>query len=362
MARGIQALCTILALALSAAALAPLAAATTSGGPPPIPPGLGRIGFNNSSGDIVGSFVRLDAPDAADIIENFESDGLLYFDAIAVSGYEKQGQEFIGSLLNVRGVGAEAQVHDNPVTIIKLTLSANATADFDFASGVTGADNGNNSVRLTVDGSNRTGFIWWACPNGTVALAGDNASLSASATNTPCIVFFRSHIDDPAAEAAIGNAAASGRLAAEVFAGRSAEDGSDVTTYGSAMVVVVRTPGRITISIDTNENAPTSVLVRFVPGEGGRAQVTVDGRAVTESVDLEDSLDASDDAQTEYSLTPLGNQGLLVISLPRGGAHLIEVADVAGALPSANLATSFVGAALGLTLAAVAALVLLRRR
>ena len=353
-----------LAAALAASAL--LAASPFAGAAPPdwvpaAPPGLGRLAENNTSGEIAGTFVSLFAPANGSILQNYTSEGVLFFDAISVDGYALEEKTFIGSLVKVAGTGATAQVHDNPSSILKVSLDSNTTAVFHLAIGISPSWGANGTLSLAVDRSNRTASMWTTC--------GANATILDKANNTfavaptiACHAFFRSHVLNPSAEALITQAAESRKLAAEVYVGASATEGVDVSTFGEADVIVTHADGRVVVSVASSTNAPTSVLIRFANLASSAAPtILVDGRPVRPADSLEDSLDATDDgADVEYSVSAYDSTGVLVVSMPSPGSHVIEIQAPAAALgePSSPL----LGAVAALGLVAVAAFGLFRRR
>jgi hypothetical protein len=321
------------------------------------------VQFDNSSGEIVGSFVRLTAPQDGAILRNFSSEGTALIDAVAVTGYTKDNESFVGSLFKVYGSVAEADVHDNPNALIKVTLDAGATASYDLAQGVS-ASPGNNSTSLfiSVAGSNRTAVVWWTCGASSMTLAGGGGSFDVAAASL-CHVFFRSHIEGTADEEAIAQAAQGGLLMAEVYVGTGSEDGSDVGSYGDTSVVVTHTPNGVLVSLGAEGNRPSSVVIRFVPGHNGGPVVLVDGQAVRPASSLGDALDPSNDgAAIEYAMVPSADgNALLVISLPDAASHVVQI-QTSSVSVARDVAPALAGVALALLVVAGATAVLFRRR
>ena len=352
------------ALAISGVLAAlPAASAAPPSGVPASPPGLGRLSENSTSGQITGTFVSLYAPDNGTILENYTSEGVPFFDAVAVDGYALEEKTFIGSLVKVTGTGASAQVHDNPSSILKISLDSNTTALFDLASGINASWGPNGTLTLAVLGSNRTATVWTSCGPNATSLDEANGTFTVVST-VACHVFFRSHVLDPSAEALITSAAETRRLGAEVYVGEGPTGGIDVATYGDAEVIVSHAGGRLVVSVASFTNSPTSVLIRFVrPASSEATTVLVDGRPVRPADSLADSLDATDDGvDVEYSVSAYDSTGVLVVSIPSPSSHVIEIQSgvAAGSGPAAP--SPLLGVAAALALVAVAAVGLFRRR
>jgi len=354
-------LAALLAVSALAVALPPGAAAPPSA-VPASPPGPGRLTENNTSGEIAGTFVSLFAPANGSIIENFTSEGVRFFDAVAVDGYALEEKTFVGSLVKVTGTRATAQVHDNPSSILQITIDSNTTALFELAEGIGASWGANGTIALSINGSNRTASVWTTCGENATSLDDENGSFSVAST-VACHVFFRSHVLDPSPEALITGAAEGRRLAAEVYVGASDTDEIDVSTYGEADVIVTHAGGRIVVSVASSTNAPTSVIIRFVtPASSGTRTVLVDGRPVRPADSLADSLDATDDGvDVEYSVSAYDGTGVLVVSIPSPSSHVIEIQSGVAAGPAPAAPSPLLGVAAALALVAVAAVGLFRR-
>jgi hypothetical protein len=176
-------------------------------------------------------------------------------------------------------------------------------------------------------------------------------------------VFFRSHIEGTSEEDSIAQAAQSGLLMAEVYVGSGAEHGSDVGTYGDTSVVVTHTPNGVVVSLGAEGNRPSAVVIRFVPGQGGGAVVTVDGHAVRQAASIDDALDPSnDDGTIEYAVASSADgNGLLVISVPDRGSHIVQI-ETSSAVAVRDVTPAIAGVALALAVVAGAAVILFRRR
>ncbi|HEX9710813.1 MAG TPA: hypothetical protein VGB42_12715 [Candidatus Thermoplasmatota archaeon] len=356
--RGVAFPVAFAAMLIAGAALpAPAAAA-----PPATPPGLGAFDFDVSAGTVEGAFVQFEVPEDTDVVANYTSDGTLFFEGVAVGGYALSSQEARGSLYNVRGTSAAAQVHDNPNAIMKITLEPNATATFTLGGSVALDGWNASALSLSVSGSNRTGAVWWTCGNASLTVAADNASFAVAAPPSPCFVFFRSHVASSPSELHIAAAAGAQQLSAEVWVAESSA--FDAASYGAASVVVTRTDQGIVVSVDPAGVGPRSIVIRFVqPGGDGSVQVQVDGRDAASASGIEDALDATDDSGLpEYTLhSTADGTALLVVSLPDGGPHVIHIEGVAFA-PPPDMGPAIAGLALGAAAAGIAGAALFRRR
>lgn len=356
----------VLSLMLAAAALAlavaPAGAAPPSG-VPASPPGLGRLLENSTSGQITGTFVSLYAPANGTLVENYSSEGVLFFKAVAIDGYALEEKTFVGSLVKVSGTGAAAQVHDNPSSILKISLDSNTTAHFDLASGINPSWGPNGTLTLAVNGSNRTATVWTSCGANATSLDEANGTFTVAST-VACHVFFRSHVLDPSAEALITGAAESRKLAAEVYVGEGPAGGIDVATYGEAEVIVSHAGGRVVVSVASSTNSPTSVLIRFVrPASSEATTVLVDGHPVRPADGLADSLDATDDGvDVEFSIGAYDGTGVLVVSIPSPSSHVIEIQSGVAAAPAPPAPSPLLGVAAAAALVAAAAFGIFRRR
>ncbi len=345
-----------LAVAFSAAAAGPPAGTAAS------PPGPGRLTENNTSGEIAGTFVSLFAPANGSIIEDFISEGVLFFDAVAVDGYALEEKTFFNSLVKVVGTGASAQVHDNPSSILQISLDSNTTVRFVLADGIGASSGPNGTLSLSINGSNRTASIWTTCGANATTLDAANGTIEVTSA-VACHVFFRSHVLDPSPEALISGAAEGGRLAAEVYVGASETDDIDVSTYGQADVIVTHTGGRVVVSVASSTNLPTSVLIRFLrPAGSASATVLVDGKPVRSADSLADSLDATDDGvDVEFSESAYDSTSLLVISIPAPSSHVIEIQAGVASGPAPAALSPLLGVAAAALLVAAAAFGLFRR-
>ncbi len=355
-----------LAALLAASALAvalPPGSAAPPPGTPASPPTPGRLTENNTSGQITGTFVSLFAPANGSIIEGFTSEGILFFDAVAIDGYALEEKTFVNALVQVTGTRATAQVHDNPSSILQISLVSNTTALFDLAEGIGASWGPNGTLALSINGSNRTASVWTTCGANATTLGAANASFAVTST-AACHVFFRSHVLDPSPEALITGAAESGRLAAEVYVGASGTDDIDVSTYGDADVIVTHAGERVVVSVASSTNRPTSVLIRFLrPAGSAAASVLVDGKPVRAADNLADSLDATDDGvNVEYSESVYDGTGLLVVSIPSPSSHVIEIQSGVTSGPAPATLSPLLGLAAATLLVAVAAFGIFRRR
>lgn len=349
--------------ALAAAALtAALPFAASAPASPPAPPGLGRLVENTTTGEISGSFVSFFAPGSGNIVEDYASAGIAFFDAVAVEGYVLSTKTFIGPFVKIVGTGATAQAHDIPSSNLVITLDSNATAVFVLASGISAASGPNGTLALSAAGSERAAAVWTSCGLGAAVIAPGGESFTVNSANG-CRTFFRSQVLDPASEALITSAAEAQLLSAEVYVGETAGDGADVASYGDAIVIVSHADGRTVVSVESQSNQPTSVLIRFVaPGPFATTQVLVDGHPVKLADGLEDSLDATNDGTAvEYSVTAYDGTGVLVVSIPSPSSHVIEIESVA-VEPARDTLAPLLGVAFGLAAVAAAALALFRRR
>jgi opacity protein-like surface antigen len=334
-------------------AVPPLAAASP---PDPHPP-VGHITENATSGVIEGVFVTLVAPSDTRVVENYTSEGIRFFDSVAVPGYVLLDKTFLNAVVKIDGTGASLQVHDNPNSVLKVALDNGSTATFALADGISAAAGPNFTVALSIDGSNRTASIWSACGNASISIsaAGDSVEVVAPMN---CNVFFRSHVDDPSPESRFNNAVENGHLAAEIYA-----SAGDVTTFGDVVVIVSHAPPRTVVSLESQSNAPASVLIRFDAAPGKQTPVVlVDGVPAQVAGSLEDALDATDDGgQVEVSIETQGNTGYLVVSLPSPTSHVIEIQDAFTVVQPPAEPTGLAIAA-GAAVTALAAVVLFRRR
>jgi hypothetical protein len=341
-----------LVAAAAFSAVPPLAAAS----PPDAHPPAGHLAENATSGSIEGIYVTLVSPADTDLVQNYTSEGIRFFDSVSVPGYVLLDKTFFNAVMRIDGTGASLQVHDNPSSVLKVALENGSAATFALAAGISAGWGPNGTVALSIAGSNRTASIWSTCGNNTTTLSASGDSVAVAASMN-CNVFFRSHVLDPSAERPFNNAAENGQLAAEVYASGS----GDVTTFGDVTVVLSHAPPRVVVSVESQTNAPASVLIRF-DAKGPNPVVLVDGQPARLADGLGDALDASDDAgQVEVSLETQGNTGYLVVSLPSPNAHVIEIQDAAVVQqPAGEPIGLAIAAAAGLT--ALAAVVLFRRR
>ncbi len=342
-----------LTVAAALLAVPPLAAAS----PPALPPAAAHIAQNNTSGVIEGIFVTLVAPADTDLVENYTSEGVRFFDSVAVPGYVLLETTFFNAVVKIDGTSASLQVHDNPSSVLKVALENGSTATFALADGITAAWGPNGTVALAIAGSNRTASIWSTCGENATSIGAGNDTVEVGAAMN-CNLFFRSHVVDPSAERRFSAAAENGQLAAEIYA-----NGADVTTFGDVDVIVSHAAPRLVVSVESQTNSPASVLIRFDASPAGHTPVVlVDGQPARQADSLADALDASDDGgEVEVSLETQGNTGYLVVSLPSTTSHVIEVQDaVFVQTPPAEPVGLAIGAAAALT--ALAAVVLFRRR
>ena len=341
-----------LVAAAALSAVPPLAAAS----PPDSHPAPVRLAENNTSGAIEGVFVALMAPADTHLVENYTSEGIRFFDSVAVPGYVLLEKTFFNAVVKIDGTGASLQVHDNPSSVLKVALENGSTATFALASGISAAAGPNGTATLSINGSNRTASIWSTCGNNTTTIGASGGSVEVTAPMN-CNVFFRSHVLDPSAERRFNTAAENGQLAAEVYA----YGNGDVTTFGDVTVVLSHAPPRVVVSVESQSNAPASVLIRF-DAKGGNPVVLVDGQPAALADGVADALDATNDGgEVEVSLETQGNVGYLVVSLPSTSAHVIEIQDaVVVQHPPAEPVGLALAAAAAVT--ALAAIALFRRR
>jgi hypothetical protein len=352
------------ALAAAAALLAgaPLASATPAS-PPPTAQGAGQghVAQNATTGVIEGAFISFVAPAAGALLENYTTDGVRFFSRVSVPGYALADTRFSGSLVRLLGSPASADVHDTPGPTLIATFLANASATFELGTGITAAAGPNGGLVLSVSGSNRTGTAWGDC-----ALAIDLASTAFSvAAPADCKVNFNSQAHTGANGSNVAAAAQTGALAAEVYVGDTPGDPSDIAAYGNATVIVAHAGDRTIVSVETLSDGPRSVVIHFAaPAAGDHTQVLIDGKPAKAADGMDDALQPADDGgQIEYLLTADGSTGLLVVSLPNSGSHVIEMQSVgAGPAPPAASPSPLLAAVLAMALVAGAAVVVFRRR
>lgn len=360
---GAAALFSFVFMAATAAAAEPPAGGSPASPPGP-PPNVGRPTGNQTSGAVDGYFVDFTVPGQDAIIESFASEGVAFFDSVSVAGYALENWTTYEALVTVTGAGASAMVHDNPSSVLQLTLEAGSTALFDLSDGIGAAWEQNGSIDINASGVNRSGALWTTCGLANMTLDAAASTIEVAA-GTRCHVFFRSHVLEPARDDAISGAAQSGALVAEIFAGGSSEEGSDVTEFGEVEVIVARAPDRLLVTVASDAGAPASVLVRFVPpGAGETLVILVDGEPAQYAAGLGDALDPTDDGGVaEASFERAGANAFVVVSLPGPGAHVIELKTIVAAVPAPRTEPSpvILGAVLGFAVAAFAALALFRR-
>lgn len=350
----------LVAAAFASSAWAPIAGAT----PPTSPPAHGKIHLNATAGEMEGAFVQFKTPAADDILQDFVSDGTVFFDAVSAGGYEKKDELIAGAELQVHGSNVDTQVHDNPNALIKFTVDSGTTLAFDLGAGLSAARAGNHSAfNLSASGSNRTATVWWHCNNTNGTLGGGTHSFEVAAGST-CRVFFRSHVEGPASEDAISDAAEAGFLMAEIRVGGEG-DGGDVASYSETSVVVAHTLEGVSVSLGPEGSRPSSVVIRFTPDGDKDPLVFVDGRAVRTADGLHDALDPTDDGEDiEYSLSP-NDDGttVLVVSVPDQASHVVQIKAASITVQGTrDLTPAVAGVVAALAITAGAALILFRRR
>lgn len=294
---------------------------------PFLPGERGTLSFDGMS--FAGLFVSGEARASVSPIAGLVIGGRATLERVDVTGFVRASAAAGNGTLEVAGGGTSLSLMDAPAAYLRLTLAEGSTGTVVAAGSLRWFAGPEDSLWLR--GDVEEGLLWTQCAevewlmNGTAAVLGP---VPAS-----CSVFFRA---TPAGAAidpdALAVPLADGRLAAETSvwgAGENANSSTFHFTDDGEVAPVTTAADRISLVVRLDEEGPRSIIlyvdeIQFAPARGP----SVDGRPMVEAATAAQALDSEiegDDVGGAYAVLHGAGTTALVLTLPEGGLHLVEV-------------------------------------